>query len=104
LEEQKAMPHYLLSYDLAADYLERRPAYREAHLTLAWSAADRGELILGGAVGDPVESALLLFASPEAARAFAEADPYVGEGLVRAWRVLPWATVVGPDAAAPVRP
>lgn len=98
------MPHYLLAYDLAADYLERRPAFREAHLALAWAAADRGELILGGAVGDPVESALLLFASAEAARAFAEADPYVGEGLVRAWRVLPWATVVGPAAAAPVRP
>jgi hypothetical protein len=98
------MSHYLLSYDLAPDYLERRGALRDAHLALAWEAADRGALVLGGAVGDPGESALLLFTSPEAARAFAEADPYVREGLVRAWRVLPWTTVVGRDAATPVRP
>src|SRR3546814_9415744 len=97
------MPHYLLSYDLAPDYLDRRGAFREAHLGLAWKAADKGDLLLGGAVGDPVESALLLFTGADAARAFAEADPYVREGLVRTWRVVPWTTVVGPDAAPPVR-
>jgi uncharacterized protein len=98
------MPHFLLSYDLATDYLDRRPAFRDAHLALAWAAADRGELLLGGAVGDPVESALLLFTSDDAARAFAAADPYVANGLVTAWRVLRWATVVGEHAAQPVRP
>jgi len=98
------MPHHLLAYDLAPDYLDRRPAFRDAHLALAWAAADDGKLLLGGAVGDPVESALLLFTDPDAARAFAEADPYVAEGLVRSWRVLPWATVVGAEASTPVRP
>ncbi|HEX8654211.1 MAG TPA: YciI-like protein [Allosphingosinicella sp.] len=98
------MPHHLLVYELAPDYLERRGDLRDAHLALAWQAADDGALILGGAVGDPVESALLLFAAAGPARAFAEADPYVREGLVRSWRVLPWATVVGAAAADPVRP
>ena len=98
------MPHFLLSYELAPDYLERRPAFRERHLQLAWEAADQGALLVGGAVGDPVESALLLFTDEAAARAFAAADPYVAEGLVREWRVSPWATVVGEQAAAPVRP
>lgn len=98
------MPHHLLCYELAPDYLERRPDFRAGHLALAWAAADAGELVLGGAVGDPVESALLLFADAKAAERFAAADPYVREGLVRSWRVLPWATVVGKDAAAPVRP
>jgi hypothetical protein len=100
------MRHYLLIYELAADYLERRPQFRDAHLKLAWEAAARGELRLGGAVGDPVESAMLLFAadSPDAAEAFADADPYVREGLVRKWRIVPWATVAGDWAAAPVRP
>lgn len=98
------MAHYLLSYDLAPDYLDRRGAFRDAHLALAWDAADKGDLLLGGAIGDPVESALLLFTDADAARAFAEADPYVAQGLVRAWRVLPWTTVVGADAATPVRP
>jgi uncharacterized protein YciI len=98
------MTHFLLTYELAPDYLERRGAFRDAHLALAWESVDRGALLLGGAVGDPVESALLLFTDADAARAFAGADPYVREGLVRAWRVLPWTTVVGPEAATPVRP
>lgn len=97
------MPHFLLSYDLAPDYIDRRPAFRDAHLALAWQAADSGDLLLGGAVGDPVESALLLFTDAQAAADFARADPYVREGLVSRWRVMPWNTVAGRDAANPIR-
>lgn len=98
--------HYLLMYDLAPDYLERRGQYRDAHLALAWQAVERGELLLAGALADPVEQALLLFHgdSPASAEAFAAADPYVTHGLVTAWRVRPWTTVVGDGAATPVRP
>ncbi len=98
--------HYLLMYDLAPDYLERRPKFRADHLTLAWAASDRGDLVLGGAVGDPVDTALLMFQgdSPAAAERFAAADPYVKNGLVERWRVRPWTTVVGQAAASPVRP
>ena len=98
------MAHYLLRYDLSPEYLVRRGEYRDAHLALAWEAADAGSLVLGGAVGDPVESALLLFNDADAARAFARADPYVTAGIVTAWQVLPWTTVVGEDASTPVRP
>ena len=98
------MPHFLLTYELADDYLERRGALRESHLALAWEAADAGALVLGGAVGDPVESALLVFSDADSAAAFARADPYVTEGLVVCWRVSPWATVVGREASAPLRP
>ena len=98
--------HYLLIYDTAPDYLERRSAFRSEHLALAWEAQARGELVLGGALADPVDGAILLFTgdSPDVARAFAERDPYVRNGLVREWRVRPWTTVVGTDAATPVRP
>jgi uncharacterized protein YciI len=47
---------------------------------------------------------MLLFADAQAAEAFAKADPYVAQGLVKEWRVRPWTTVVGKDAATPVRP
>jgi hypothetical protein len=96
--------HYLLIYEVAQDYLERRAEYRAAHLTLAWQAAERGELVLAGAVGDPVESAMLLFQcdSPDVPNAFAREDPYVINGLVTGWRVRPWNTVVGREAANPV--
>jgi uncharacterized protein len=97
--------HYLLIYDLSNDYLERRPAWRDEHLKLAWAAAGRGELQLGGALSEPTDNAVLLFTgdSPAVAEAFANADPYVREGLVIRWRVRPWLTVVGEQAANPVR-
>jgi uncharacterized protein YciI len=97
--------HYLLLYDLAPDYLERRVAFRAEHLALAWQAHARGELVLGGTLGDPVDGAVLLFQgdSPAAAEAFAAADPYVRNGLVARWRVRPWTTVVGAGAAFPAR-
>jgi len=98
------MGHYLLTYELAPDYMARRFTFRDEHLATAWQMAEQGVLLLAGAVGDPVESALLLFTDPDSAAAFAKVDPYVREGLVISWRVTPWATVVGQDAATPVRP
>ena len=97
------MKHFLLIYELADDYLSRRPAFRDAHLALAQAAACRGELLLGGAL-DPADRALLLFAgeTAEVAEAFARADPYVTSGLVRGWTVREWTTVAGPLAASPV--
>ena len=98
--------HYLLIYDLAPDYLTRRGEFRNAHLALAWAAHDRGELLLGGALAEPADGAVLLFAGdgPQAAEAFARADPYVANGLVTHWRVRLWTTVVGALASTPVRP
>jgi uncharacterized protein YciI len=94
-----------LIYDLVSDYLERRAVYRDEHLKLAWAAAERGELLLGGALSEPTDTAVLLFQSdsPAVAEAFAQADPYVLSGLVTRWRVREWTTVVGEGAAKPVR-
>lgn len=96
--------HYLLFYDVVPDYLERRAAYRAEHLRLARAAADRGELLVGGVLSDPVDTAVLLFQgdSPAAAESFAQADPYVKNGIVTRWRVRKWTTVVGPLAAEPI--
>lgn len=98
--------HYLLLYDVAPDYLERRSLFRDEHLTLAWQAHERGELLLGGAFAEPVDGAMLLFEAegPAVVERFALADPYVRQGLVTSWRVRPWTTVVGGGAATPVRP
>jgi uncharacterized protein YciI len=97
--------HYLLFYDLAPDYLERRGQFRAAHLAQAAAAVERGELVLGGALANPADRAVLLFqgASPAGAEAFAATDPYVRNGLVQRWSVREWTTVVGAGAAAPVK-
>ena len=97
--------HYLLCYDLAPDYLERRGEFRTPHLQLAWDAQQRGELVLAGALSDPADMAILMFQgdSPDGAERFAKADPYVTEGLVLSYRVRLWNTVVGDLAFSPVR-
>jgi len=100
------MKHYLLFYEVADDYGTRRAAFRGEHLRKSWDAQARGELVLGGALADPVDGAILLFRgeSPEVAESFARTDPYVLNGLVRRWRVREWTTVVGTEAVSPVRP
>ena len=65
--------HLVLEYALADDYLERRAALRDEHLSLAQEAHDRGELLLAGAMP----------------------DPYVRQGLVTAWTVREWNVVIG---------
>jgi len=97
--------HYLLFYDVSPDYSERRAEFRTEHLNLAWQAQARGELVLGGALADPVDGAVLLFKgeSADIVKRFVAADPYVKNGLVTRWRVRPWTTVVGEDATSPVR-
>jgi uncharacterized protein len=98
--------HFLLFYDVVDDYVARRAAFRDGHLQKAWAAAARGELVLAGALADPVDGAVLFFKgdSPQVAEAFATTDPYVVNGLVTRWRVREWITVAGDDAVKPVRP
>ncbi len=96
--------HYLLIYDVVDDYVTRRTPLRAAHLAHARAAVTRRELLLGGALANPPDGAVLLFRgdSPAAAEAFAAADPYVINGLVTRWRVREWTTVVGPAAETPL--
>jgi uncharacterized protein YciI len=96
--------HYLLFYDVVPDYAERRAPLRAAHVAHARASMARGELVLGGALANPVDGAVLLFRgdSGEAAEAFALSDPYVINGLVTRWRVREWTTVVGELAEVPL--
>jgi uncharacterized protein YciI len=98
--------HYLLFYEVVKDYVERRAQFRDAHLDKAWRAHERGDLVLAGALANPVDGAVLLFrtSSAKAVEDFARADPYVQNGLVTRWYVREWTTVAGADAATPVHP
>ena len=89
--------HWLLLYELVDDYLERRAPLRPEHLGLAEAAHERGDLVMAGALSDPADRAVLVFRGEDgsAAEAFARADPYVREGLVRAWEVRAWNVVIG---------
>jgi uncharacterized protein YciI len=105
LKEGEIVKHFLLFYSVGDDYVARRAAFRDAHLAAAWAASERGDLLLAGALADPVDGAVLLFQGETArvAEEFARRDPYVANGLVTAWRVREWTTVAGRDATTPVR-
>lgn len=89
--------YYILFYTTVDNFPERRQSYRQEHLQLAQQAFDRGTLILGGALANPADSAVLVFKgeSESIAEAFAKNDPYVKNGLVTEWHVRLWTVVIG---------
>lgn len=90
------MSYYLLFYDVVDGFADRRAAFRAAHLALANQAHERGDLLMAGSFGDPVDGAVLLFrtSDPSTPERFASVDPYVTEGLVQGWRVRKWNEVL----------
>jgi len=89
--------HYLLFYKTVEDYVARRAPFREEHLAHAKAAFERGELMMAGALAEPVDGAVIVFKgeSPAVAEEFARNDPYVRAGLIPEWRVRPWTVVFG---------
>lgn len=89
--------YFILIYKTVDNYVERRAPFRETHLALAQKAYENGSLILGGALAEPADSAMLVFKgeSPVIAEEFANNDPYVKNGLIKEWRVRPWNVVIG---------
>jgi uncharacterized protein YciI len=94
------MGYYLLEYALIDDYLDRRTAFRETHLTLAREAHRRGDLIFAGALSEPADRAVLVSRTDDRSvvERFADGDPYVRNGLVTSWTIRPWTVVIGEAA------
>lgn len=90
------MNYFVLIYHVVDGYVERRVPYREDHLCLAREAQKRGELILGGALADPADRALLIFrcSDKSVVEEFVARDPYVANGLVQRWEIRPWMVVI----------
>jgi uncharacterized protein YciI len=88
--------YFLLFYEAGDDYVERRQPYRSEHLAHGKAAVERGELVLGGAYGDTVDGAVLVFQgdSSKVAEDFARQDPYVLSGVIHRWHVRPWTVVL----------
>ncbi|PSO15705.1 YciI-like protein [Bradyrhizobium sp. MOS003] len=106
IKEDWLVKHYLLILEFGETYEARRQEFRNDHLTKAWAAAERGELVLAGALTDPLDAGVILFKGESAAvvERFVKEDPYVNNGLIQSWRIREWATVVGKDASAKLWP
>jgi uncharacterized protein len=96
------MGFFLLEYNLVADYVERRAPLRAEHLGLAAEAHERGNLVLAGALTDPIDRAILVWSTDDlkVVEDWVRNDPYVINGLVTSWSIRPWTVVVGEGAAA----
>jgi uncharacterized protein YciI len=94
------MPYFALFYEVVDDFVARRSSFRGEHLRLAGEANSRGDLLLGGALAEPADTALLVFtcANKSIVEEFARRDPYVVNGLVKKWTARPWSVVVGQNA------
>ena len=88
---------YLLFYKVGEDYVEKRAAYRKEHLDLAHEFAEKGHLLMGGALANPVDGAVLVFQVPqkEIIEEFVQKDPYVKNGLISSWEIRPYKVVAG---------
>ena len=91
--------YFILFYKTVENYVEKRAPYRTEHLAHAQAAQERGEIVLAGALDAPADGAILVFWGQDdtAARAFAENDPYVQNGLITSWEVRPWKVVAGSE-------
>jgi uncharacterized protein YciI len=87
--------YLILFYDYVADIVERRAPHRPDHLALVQGYKAEGVVVAGGALGDPVSGAAIVFATDDddELRRFVENDPYVQAGLVTDWRIVPWTVV-----------
>lgn len=89
--------YYMLIYRTIKDYVEKRAPFREEHLGYSRASQARGELFMGGVLGEPVDTAILIFRtdSPALVDSFARDDPYVKAGLIESWTVRPWTVAIG---------
>jgi len=89
--------YYLLFYKVVDDYVDRREPHRESHLAYAQASHARGEIVMGGALNEPADGAVLVFKcdSPAVVEEFAKNDPYLLAGLITGWAVRPWTVVIG---------
>lgn len=93
------MKYYTLTYHTVDDFIEARKMYRPVHLNLVKKYFADGHLIMGGALENPANEALLLFKTEntEPIETFVENDPYVKNGLVKKWSIRRWNVAIGGD-------
>ena len=89
--------YYILTYQTIDDYVSRRVPYRSEHLALAKSYFDKGILVMGGALANPADKAVLVFksTSKDVVEDFVRQDPYVKQGLIVSWEIREWTVVLG---------
>ncbi|KAG6612232.1 Dimeric alpha-beta barrel [Phytophthora cinnamomi] len=87
---------FILRYEYVANILERRVPFRSQHLEHALGAKKNGHLVMGGALANPPDAAVIVFtaADKQIVEDFAREDPYVRNDLVTSYSIREWTVVV----------
>ena len=88
---------YVLQYDFVADGVEKRKPHRADHLAYIGKQAEKGNVVLAGAVNDPPTGGILILRNLSLAEIeqLAKDDPYITNGVVNNFTVKPYLAVVG---------
>lgn len=82
---------YVVFYHAADNVRERAPRHMPAHVERLREFRARGTLLMVGTFGDPQEEgSMAIFTDREAAEEFVTGDPFVRNGVVRAWEIREW--------------
>ena len=87
----------LLTLEYVDDMLEKRGPHREEHLAGARRGFDAGEIVMAGALTDPVDAGVFVFKNvdKEFVENFVKNDAYYKAGVVAKYTIRPWMDVVG---------
>jgi uncharacterized protein YciI len=88
---------YVLNYEASPEVLQKAPLQIAAHRELWFQFAEAGTLLMVGPFADPAQGAMAVFTTREAAEAFAQADPFVLNGVVSRWTIREWMEALVPE-------
>lgn len=87
---------YVVLYHSADEVAKRAPEHFPAHRARIDDFHARGELLMIGVFGDPQEQgSMAIFPTRESAEAFVAGDPFVVNGVVRAYEIREWREILG---------
>ena len=88
---------HILTYETDKEYLKKRQPHRANHFEHIKKYNTKNQIILGGAIGEPVSGVLIIFDGMEqhVIEEFAQQDPYILNGVASNWKVEVWHEVLG---------
>ena len=86
---------YVVLYQSADDVVSRAPEHWPAHKARLDEFHGRGDLLMVGTFGDPqTQGSMAVFGTREAAEEFVAGDPFVRNGVVRAYEIREWREIL----------
>lgn len=89
---------YVVFYESSENVASKAPLHMERHSALIDEFVASGRLLLIGTFADPQkDGAMSIFPTREAALDFVARDPFVAQGVVKAWTLKEWREILRPE-------